>query len=446
MVVEGNGEITHEAQVSFLAKAITLLRSSVLQKASLLEVFKTLWHHLATERRLPGVITSHAVAVLPLYLWLKLRLKWTALCKPGQVCCVVAFPITQNRYRTYLLFVLQQVYRHILVVWSPGLRDLQGLFPEGRRIFRMKGIYFVNQQGFMRMLPTLKSFDFIRASDGPSAPHEANRIFDINTNLAELACPNSYLFPYGPHPNNFPRSKAETVALAHCEMRRPMRVFFSGQLNPSSDHDHFLIEKIFGVPCRKAILTELKLSYPNAVWIDDQAKRASFDQEDYGRNTSLVVATVKGSPKRWLFELGKVDFFLCLPGSHMLMCHNAVEAISMGCIPILCYENWFSPNLVHGTNCLSYRDLAGLKNAIDTALTMTDDDVAALRSRVTEYYERHLNCINAAKRIFGRQQRHRRLTIYFNQEDCDNYGAAVSNSVLLSGGSLQVDLDTVNQS
>jgi hypothetical protein len=231
------------------------------------------------------------------------------------------------------------------------------------------------------------------------------------------------------------------MAATSCDIPRSIRVFFSGQLYPSADHDHFLVERNFGVPCRKTILTELRRSYPDAVWIDDHTKRARFDRHEYGDNIPLLLATVKGPPWRWLDELRNADFFLCLPGSHMLMCHNSVEAMSVGCIPILCYENWFSPHLVDHVNCLSYRDLGGLKRAIETASTMTVDEIVALRSQVMKYYECHLNCVNVAKRIFGRHHLYRRLTIYLNQEDCDNYTTASSDSVLLMGGSLQSALD-----
>jgi hypothetical protein len=403
------------------------------------------WVHCLAERRLPARITSHAIAVLPLYLWLRLTFIWNTVRKPAGICCVVALPILQHRYQKYLLFVLRQVYRRVLVVWDPTLRDLQKLFPEGRRIFFMKGIHFVNKKGFERYILSPGAFDFVRAIDGPSPSPGANRIFDIDTNLASPPSPNSYLFPYGPHPNNFPKeTTAKAQKTSNRELRRPVRVFFSGQLITDPKHDHLIIERNFGVPCRQTILAELKRSYPNATWIDDISRRIHFDRKGCREDVPLFISTCKGSPRHWLAELGKAHFFLCLPGSHMLMCHNAVEAMSVGCVPILCYENWFSPNLVHGVNCLSYRDLAGLGRAIEIALTMREDEIAALRLQVVDYYERHLNCVNAAKRVFGRNN-YRRLTVYFNQEDCDNYTAAVPDSVLFNGGSLQSVLDPMSQ-
>src|SRR5262249_44282147 len=158
------------------------------------------------------------------------------------------------------------------------------------------------------------------------------------------------------------------------------------------------------------------------------------------RQVSLCVSTVKGDPRQWLTELRQADFFLCLPGSHMLMCHNAVEAISAGCIPILSYENWFCPNFENGLNCLAYRDIPGLHEALRTALRMDSTQVDEMRSNLKEYYERHLNCERAAVRVFGPSHAYRRMTVYMNHEDCDNYRRAGADSVLLCGGSLQTRL------
>jgi hypothetical protein len=389
------------------------------------------------ERRLPSRITNSPLLMVFLYVRLSIRCCLSAISRPAGISCVVALPIAKHRYCTYLMFVLQQTYGRILVVSDLTIRDLQVLLPEGRRIFSMKGVFFIKTRDFSRFNQLKESFDFVRASGGPPPPPGADRIFDIETDLAQLPVESSYLFPYGPHPNNFPKlSKQERVTekIEH----RTMRVFFSGMIDYSAHHDHGVMERIYDLPNRKATILELKRSFPTAVWVDNTAKRTRFDRGEYGDQIPLCIATVKGDPRKWLTDLRRTDFFLCLPGSHMPMCHNAVEAISMGCIPILCYENWFMPNLVHGVNCLSYCDLDGVKRAIDTALAMSQKDISLLRSNVWNYYDRYLNCLAAAQYVFGRVHPYRRLTVYLNQEDRENYVAARNpDSVLYKGGSLQ---------
>jgi hypothetical protein len=407
----------------------------------MLGFLKKAWRHWREERRIPARISSQAIALLPLYTWFKVRCIWNTFWPPAAVGCVVAFPIARGRYGTFLLFALQQAYAEVLVVWNPSLRDLQDLFPEGRLIFTMKGIHFMSPRSFDQSHLMLERFDYIRAANGPLPPAGTDRIFDIDIDLARPASPESFLFPYGPHPNHLLRYKSDTKTSSESSgRRRPVRVFFSGTTKLFHDHDYLLVERCFGVPSRATIVAELERSYPDALWLNDPGQRSRLNICG-DKQVPVCIATVKGDPRRWLFELRQADFFLCLPGSHMLMCHNAVEAISSGCIPILSYENWFSPNLVHGTNCLSYRDLDGLKRAIKIALDMGDGEIAAMKSEVLKYYEHHLDCERVAKRVFGRDHPYRRLTVYLNQEDCDNYTAAHADSVLYTGGSLQSVLE-----
>ena len=60
--------------------------------------------------------------------------------------------------------------------------------------------------------------------------------------------------------------------------------------------------------------------------------------------------------KRWLEALAKADFFLACPGVLMPLCHNVIESLVAGAIPILQYGSYLSPRLEDGINCLAFRD------------------------------------------------------------------------------------------
>lgn len=428
---------------------------------SVRRLIKTLWLHFKQERRLPGRIGNNKYVVYPGFIWFKLKCFFHAHCVPRDVSCVVMFPITRNRYALYLLIVLQQCNDKMIVVWDPSLREFVDLFAEGRRISSLKGVYFINNRAFKKWssrcsvfgatewLARRSSFigiDYVKAPDCNVEMPLAARTFIINTDLARKPLPSSYLFPYGPHPNNLimqPTVSANAVADLH--IRRAIRVFFSGQLLTASDHDHLLIEREFGVPCRKTILSALKRRYPSAVWIDTYDKRLEFERYNFRTDIALCVATFKGDPRNWFADLSRADFFLCPPGSHMLMCHNSIEAMSVGCIPIICYENWFSPNLIDRVNCLVYRDTEGLYAAVEAAIAMPKEEVVILRAGVLSYYKRHLFVKDAAERVFGRWHNYLDMTVYINQEDCENYAAAGADAVLYNGGTLQGELDEHHQ-
>ncbi len=113
--------------------------------------------------------------------------------------------------------------------------------------------------------------------------------------------------------------------------------------------------------------------------------------------------------KIWLEILARADFFLAPPGIVMPMCHNIVEAMAVGTIPITNYPEWFDPDLRERFQCLCFDDASSLLSAVEKALEMPADRVASMRRHAVTYYEEHL-----APQVFvGRVESHplRRLTL-----------------------------------
>jgi hypothetical protein len=88
--------------------------------------------------------------------------------------------------------------------------------------------------------------------------------------------------------------------------------------------------------------------------------------------------------------LAKSDFFLCCPGVVIPQSHNAVEAMAVGTIPIIQYSEMFHPNLVHGVNCIAYRDEKELIAYTNLCFEMCDLEITKLRNGVIDYYEAYL--------------------------------------------------------
>ena len=93
---------------------------------------------------------------------------------------------------------------------------------------------------------------------------------------------------------------------------------------------------------------------------------------------------------QWHEFLAKGDFFLCCPGAVIPQCHNAIEAISVGAIPILQYPELFHPRLKHGINCLTYNNEKDLISNINLCFEMPESEIARLRKGVIDYYEAYL--------------------------------------------------------
>ena len=99
--------------------------------------------------------------------------------------------------------------------------------------------------------------------------------------------------------------------------------------------------------------------------------------------------------------LTKFDFFLALPGIIIPQCHNLIEAMSAGCIPVLhsCYAKLLVPNLEHGVNALIYNDLDELNVLILSGFLLSEKEVLKLRLNCINYYKINLTPMQVVSKI-----------------------------------------------
>ena len=102
---------------------------------------------------------------------------------------------------------------------------------------------------------------------------------------------------------------------------------------------------------------------------------------------------------RWLQTLATSDFFLCPPGFVMPMCHNVIEAMAVGAIPIINYPEWLDPHLEHLENCIAFDDKDDLLRKLNEVLQMDEEEIARMRRQVLDYYDAHLAPESFVRRI-----------------------------------------------
>jgi len=196
--------------------------------------------------------------------------------------------------------------------------------------------------------------------------------------------------PYGTHPG-----RDETLFTTQRPETRPTRILFAGNTDPEL-YDSALwrarkaqygieLTRFEAVNVLQEQLAEDRLLV--AGWDGDDLPRA-FDGACRDRLFMARWNAYRGTA--WPRALRAADFFLALPGVVMPMCHNAIEAMAAGCIPITGYPDWFLPRLVDGRDCLAFTGAASLIGAVERALAMPADEVARMRAEVVRHYERHL--------------------------------------------------------
>ena len=101
----------------------------------------------------------------------------------------------------------------------------------------------------------------------------------------------------------------------------------------------------------------------------------------------------------YLAFLGSCSFFLAPPGYRMPLCHNLVEGMSVGAVPIVGYAEWLPVPLRDGVDCLAFRTVAELEHVLERALALDEAAIGRLRAGVAADYAEHLSIASFARRL-----------------------------------------------
>lgn len=194
--------------------------------------------------------------------------------------------------------------------------------------------------------------------------------------------------------------------------RRPVRILFAGHFERRHYDRPAIHERRFGKRNRWTLLEHLRAGGRTV----EPASRAELDRMlagDVDREAMVVVdaGRVPVPPREWLSLVASADFFFCPPGRIMPLCHNLVEALAVGTIPITNAPEWFWPVLGDGRECLAFDSTAALDRVLDRALAMPEAEVETLRAAAIDYHDRHVDLRRVARRLAARRQEPLRLTV-----------------------------------
>lgn len=139
------------------------------------------------------------------------------------------------------------------------------------------------------------------------------------------------------------------------------------------------------------------------------------------------------APSQWLPTVATADVFLCPPGMVMPMCHNVVEAMAVGTIPLISYPEWLHPNLKHLTNCIVFDGKDDLVEKMRLVLGMPVPLIAQMRANVVDYYESHLRPEVGVRALESRPERDVTLLLYTELNMARNSSKLNRNSIIIKG-------------
>ncbi len=171
------------------------------------------------------------------------------------------------------------------------------------------------------------------------------------------------------------------------EVSRKPHVFFVGNLGLGYGRGD--LEQNFGCFTRTRLFSILSERFRHR--IRSPRSEAELFSED-PRDLILIDRKQFNIPHEKLRPtMARHDFFLAASGVVMPLCHNLVEAMSVGAIPVLQHPQLMHPPLVHGVNCMSFTDEAELKSILDEIPTLPDNRIMDMRRNVLSYYVEHLS-------------------------------------------------------
>ena len=149
----------------------------------------------------------------------------------------------------------------------------------------------------------------------------------------------------------------------------------------------------------------------------------------------VIIDTSKGwvNEKHWLRYLARANFFLSPPGMVMPMCHNIVEAMAVGAIPITNYPEWFDPTLTHMKDCIVFDDKDDLIKKLKLALRMDQSQVERMRDNTIAYYQNHLNPDTFVSRIESCKDNEITVLLITENNMAKKYSKLNKNSILIRG-------------
>lgn len=288
-------------------------------------------------------------------------------------------PNTKVRSYLNLIFLLKQSYSQPIVIRF----SLFHLFILSKWFGKIDNLYFskpFKKTKVFRKFSHKKSADF-------RMDYEYQRVYEATDYIPNV-------IPYIMHPQNY-ISGLETIDSKH------VGIIISGNFERKIYDNPTLMEK-FGVLNRSVIYDKL-ISLPGCRMITGDELVNKYKTNEYLDKLVLMKWQSGAIPSaKWRYYLSTAKFIFCAPGMTMPLCHNVIEALSVGVVPILNYKDWLNPSLTDGVNCFTYDNLDSVESVVRKALALDSQVYEALRKSCMEYYTAYYSKFDFEKFRNGR--------------------------------------------
>lgn len=197
--------------------------------------------------------------------------------------------------------------------------------------------------------------------------------------------------PYFMHPLMY-KTEEQGCVKSYRNNKRKIRIFMGGNISRTW-YDSPRLQKYDQLTRLEGIREVFQLGESVRLKWNVDEFRQFLKQSEYVNQCVLIKTdhSLSIPSKEWINIVGSSDFFLCLSGTDLPMCHNAIESLSVGTIPIIAYQDWFYPALEHKKNAIVYSGKKDLMEKVKEVLSMSGEEILRMRKNAIEYYDKYLS-------------------------------------------------------
>jgi hypothetical protein len=213
---------------------------------------------------------------------------------------------------------------------------------------------------------------------------------DLNYYSRNINIQNECIVPLSMHPSFYRFGYLDQLPQLQL-IKKSILVFFAGSFS-EKHYNSQLLHLFQNMPTRMELLSVLQSNEILNVHFPENSEEA-FAAINNSDNKILIINRSKAPiyPDEWLKILAKAFFFIAFPGTTIPFCHNLVEALAVGCIPILSYAHQMPAGLQDGFNCLIYSDKVDFIEKITQAYYMDNSKKNEMSQNALHYYNNTLN-------------------------------------------------------
>ncbi len=198
--------------------------------------------------------------------------------------------------------------------------------------------------------------------------------------------PEEFIMPYPMHPIVYESGMHKAIHNFR-KRERHIKVFFSGNTNEAYANPDIgeCYDKVDRCRITQHLSELLDEEYLKVVSTIGQ----TVDVTSFETRGLLMFRNIVVDLEFWIKMLSNSEYVICPPGVSMPFSHNVIEAMAVGCIPILEYPEMFNPPLEDGVNCIAFSGTTNLCDRIREIVNQRRPSLT-MRREAIKYYEAHL--------------------------------------------------------